>query len=376
MEILLLIIFFLAVFYFRFLVQILMGLKKVKNQAAHNDKKYFVSIIVPFRNETDVIAECLRSLEAQSYANYLYEIIFVDDFSLDDSVQKLTSQKKLFSTRVVSVPDDYHKLSPKKRGIKFGLEQSKGEIIVTTDADCIHKKAWLETLVAGFDENTGFISGPVKFADSNKLFGKIQQLEFGGLVLVGAGLIGSKKPAICNAANIAFRKEAFDFVNGYEDNQHLASGDDEFLMQKIANSKKYNVRFLFSGQAVVETQSSKTITGFIQQRKRWASKGLYYTDKVLILKFVLIYLFFLSLLMQAMLGVVFNLIFLYSFMLILIIKGIMEYFVIKNGIPLLSNKIDKIVFAVSEILHIPYIVFAGIAGTFGNFEWKGRTFKR
>jgi len=195
-------------------------------------------------------------------------------------------------------------------------------------------------------------------------------------VLVGAGLIGSKKPAICNAANIAFRKEAFDFVNGYEDNQHLASGDDEFLMQKIANSKKYNVRFLFSGQAVVETQSSKTITGFIQQRKRWASKGLYYTDKVLILKFVLIYLFFLSLLMQAMLGVVFNLVFLYSFMLILIIKGIMEYFVIKNGIPLLSNKIDKIVFAVSEILHIPYIVFAGIAGTFGNFEWKGRTFKR
>lgn len=376
MYILLLIIFIPAVFYFGFLVQILLGLKRLRRNNFKNDKKYFVSIIVPFRNETEVIVDCLKSLEAQTYPQNYYEIIFVDDFSNDDSVSKLNSEKKLPSTQVISVPNDFQKLSSKKRGIKYGIEKSLGEIILTTDADCVHPKEWLETMISGFDETTGFISGPVKFTNSNILFGKIQQLEFGGLVLVGAGLIGSCKPTICNAANIAFKKETFNYVNGYDDNQHLASGDDEFLMQKIAKSKKYKVKFIFSEHTVVETLANKTIDKFIQQRKRWASKGLFYNDKTLIFKLILIYLFFVSLPLQLVLGATFNLIFLYSFTLLLLLKGMIEYFILRNGIPLLYNKIDFMVFAISEVLHIPYIIFSGIAGAFGNFEWKGRNLKR
>lgn len=376
MYILLLIIFIPAVFYFGFLAQILLGLKRLRRNNFKNDKKYFVSIIVPFRNETEVIVDCLKSLEAQTYPRNYYEIIFVDDFSNDDSVSKLNSEKKLPSTQVISVPNDFQKLSSKKRGIKYGIEKSLGEIILTTDADCVHPKEWLETMISGFDETTGFISGPVKFTNSNILFGKIQQLEFGGLVLVGAGLIGSCKPTICNAANIAFKKEAFNYVDGYDDNQHLASGDDEFLMQKIAKSKKYKVKFIFSEHTVVETLANKTIDKFIQQRKRWASKGLFYNDKTLIFKLILIYLFFVSLPLQLVLGATFNLIFLYSFTLLLLLKGMIEYFILRNGIPLLYNKIDFMVFAISEVLHIPYIIFSGIAGAFGNFEWKGRNLKR
>ena len=376
MDILLLIFLIPAVFYFGFLFQILFGLKRLRRNNFKNDKKYFVSIIVPFRNETEVIVDCLKSLEMQTYPRDYFEIIFVDDFSNDDSFAKLNAEKKLANTRVISVPNDFQKLSPKKRGIKYGIEKSQGEIILTTDADCVHSKEWLETMISGFAENTGFISGPVKFANSNMLFEKIQQLEFSGLVLVGAGLIGSKKPTICNAANIAFSKDAFDFVDGYEDNQHLASGDDEFLMQKIAKTKKFKVKFLFVEQAVVETQANDTVNKFIQQRKRWASKGLFYNDKTLILKLIMIYLFFLSLPLQAIFGITLSLIFLYSFISLFLIKVLIEYFIIKKGIPLLFENMNYTTFIISEVLHIPYIIFAGIAGAFGNFEWKGRNLKR
>jgi cellulose synthase/poly-beta-1,6-N-acetylglucosamine synthase-like glycosyltransferase len=376
MDILLLIFLIPAVFYFGFLFQILFGLKRLRRNNFKNDKKYFVSIIVPFRNETEVIVDCLKSLEMQTYPRDYFEIIFVDDFSNDDSFAKLNAEKKLANTRVISVPNDFQKLSPKKRGIKYGIEKSQGEIILTTDADCVHPKEWLETMISGFAENTGFISGPVKFANSNMLFGKIQQLEFSGLVLVGAGLIGSKKPTICNAANIAFRKDAFDFVDGYEDNQHLASGDDEFLMQKIAKTKKFKVKFLFVEQAVVKTQANETVNKFIQQRKRWASKGLFYNDKTLILKLIMIYLFFVSLPLQAILGVTLSLIFLCSFTSLFLLKILIEYFIIKKGIPLLFENMNCTTFIISEVLHIPYIIFAGIAGAFGNFEWKGRNLKR
>ncbi|MBK9099224.1 MAG: hypothetical protein IPM14_14120 [bacterium] len=37
------------------------------------------------------------------------------------------------------------------------------EIIVTTDADCIHDEEWLNSLMQSFDPVTGFVSGPVEF---------------------------------------------------------------------------------------------------------------------------------------------------------------------------------------------------------------------
>lgn len=376
MYILLLIFIVLAIIYFGFLSQILFGLKKIARKAYRLEGKPFVSVIVPFRNESEVIVRCLKSLEAQNYPKEKYEILFIDDFSDDDSAQKLNSAKLLLDTQILSVPADYQKMTPKKRSIKFGLDKAKGEIIFTTDADCSHPGEWIGKMVSAFDDNTGFVSGPVKFSESDDLFGKIQQLEFGGLVLTGAGLIGTGSPTICNAANIAFRKDAFDFVGGYEDNQHLASGDDEFLMQKIAQTKKYSVKFLFNKEAVVETIAHKTFNGFIQQRKRWASKGLFYNDKMLILKLICIYLFFVSLPIQLILGLFLNMLFIYSFTVLVVIKMVLEYFILRKGIELLYSEMKFSVFVLSEILHIPYIILAGLAGAFGNFEWKGRTLKR
>ncbi|MFA6979397.1 MAG: glycosyltransferase [Ignavibacteriaceae bacterium] len=366
----------LGIFYLGFLAKILSGLKKVSQISFSNEKKPFVSVIVPFRNESDVILKCLRSLETQKYPTEKYEILFVDDFSEDDSVLKLTSEKQLAETKILSVPNEYQTLSPKKRCIKYGIENAKGEIILTTDADCLHQKNWIAAMVSTFDESTGFVSGLVKFSDAKKLFGKIQQLEFGGLVLTGAGLIGTGSPTICNAANIAFRKDAFDFVGGYDDNQHLSSGDDEFLMQKIAKSDKYKVQFLFSENAVVETEANRSVSGFIQQRKRWASKGLFYNDKMLILKLIFIYFFFLSLPVQLLLGLILHSIFLYSFIIMVLGKVILEYLILKKGIPLLYRFMEFPVFVFAEILHVPYIILAGFAGALGNFEWKGRNLKR
>lgn len=376
MYILISIFIILAIFYFKFLIQIIFGLKKIRNNYCKGDEKPFVSIIVPFRNESEVIVRCLKSLEAQNYPQEKYEILFIDDLSIDDSIQKIISAKQLSTTQILSVPNDFQKMSPKKRSIKFGVEKAKGEIIFTTDADCTNPKEWIAKMVSAFDEDTGLISAPVKFSESGNLFGKIQQLEFGGLVLSGAGLIGAGKPTISNAANIAFKKEAFNFVGGYDDNQHLASGDDEFLMQKIAKSNKYRVKFLFDANVVVETNPNKTLNGFIQQRKRWASKGLFYNDKRLILKLILLYLFFLSLPIQLILGLSLNRLFIYSFAVSVLIKMVFEYIILRKGVQLLYSKMEFSVFVLSEILHIPYIILAAFAGAFGNFEWKGRELKR
>ena len=50
----------------------------------------------------------------------------------------------------------------KKRAIEIGIANASGELIVTTDADCIIAPNWLQTIAAFYQENNAaFIAMPV-----------------------------------------------------------------------------------------------------------------------------------------------------------------------------------------------------------------------
>lgn len=374
--ILIAIIIFLTIHYIFFLLKIYLGLKKLKYK---KDEKYadeFISVIVPFRNEEKNIANTYKNLIEQNYPKEKYEIIFVNDSSDDISLQIIKNFPKVENVIIISVPNDYSANAHKKRAIRFGIENSKGEIIVSTDADCIHKKDWLKNLLNYFDEKTGFVSGPVEFVSDEKLFSKMQRLEFAGLVITGAGLIGSGSPTICNAANIAYRKKVFDEVGGFVYEMSLSSGDDELLMQKIHRDTNYKIKFALDKNAIVSTEANSTVKDFYHQRKRWASKGLFYGDHLLLLKLVLIFLFYLSLISQPILGIFISTTFYLTFIISFLLKIIFEYIVIKRGVDLLFNEEILKPFILTEILQVPYILISGFMGMFGNLTWKDRKIKR
>lgn len=366
----------LLIHYLFFLIGVFSGLKNLKPQTACKIPNEFVSVLIPFRNEEKNILRTLKSVELQDYPEERFEVIFIDDHSTDKSIEILKKNITKSNIKVISVPKDYSVKAHKKRAIRYGIENSKGEIIVTTDADCIHKKIWLKALLSFFDTETGFISGPVKFVESKNFFGKLQELEFAGLVITGAGLIGSNSPTICNAANIAYRKKVFDEVGGFSLQMNLSSGDDELLMQKIFKDTNYKIKFALDKNAVVETEPNENLKQFYQQRKRWASKGLFYKNKSLVLKLILIYLFYLSLLIQPILGFTLDSRFFIPFFISFTAKLLLEYLILRKGTELLfSQKILK-VFLLAEIFHIPYIVIAGLSGVFGNYKWKDRLISR
>lgn len=375
-NILILIFLILSFHYVIFLFKVYYGLSKLRIVESERIPQEFISIIVPFRNEEKNILNIYNSLTAQNYPTEKYEIIFVDDSSNDNSLNLLKNLQKKENVSIHSVPKDYSKNAHKKRAIRFGIEKSSGEIIVTTDADCIHKKDWLRNLLKFMDEKTGFVSGPVEFISNSNLFSKMQRLEFAGLVITGAGLIGSNNPIICNAANIAYRKKAFEEVNGFTYQMSLSSGDDELLMQKIHRDTDYKIKFALDKNAIVSTEANPTIKEFYHQRKRWASKGLFYGDNLLLLKLVLIFLFYLSLIIQPILTIVLSAKFLISFIISFLIKISSEYLILKKGTALLfDSKILKS-FILTEILQVPYILISGFMGMFGNLVWKDRKIKR
>jgi len=362
--------------YIYFLGRIARGISSLRYSDNANLPHEYISIIIPFRNENENILANLKSIEAQLYPQEKYEVIYVDDYSDDDSVEILTRNIIRNNIKVLSVPEDYSVNAHKKRAIRFGIENARGDIIVTTDADCIYDVEWLQTMIKTFDSLTGFISGPVEFISDDKLFSNFQKLEFAGLVLSGAGLIGSGQPTICNAANIAYRKKVFDEVGGFKDNMNLSSGDDELLMQKISKDTDFKVKFCLDRQAIVKTKANKTVNDFFQQRKRWASKGLFYRDRSLVLKLILIYFFYLGLFTQLVLAVTTNQIFYLSLVGSILLKSIYEFRILYKGKSKLFNDLNLKYLLIAEILQIPYIIYAGVAGIFGNYLWKSRKIKR
>jgi cellulose synthase/poly-beta-1,6-N-acetylglucosamine synthase-like glycosyltransferase len=375
-DLLLLLFFLLLLHYVLFLQRILRGLNSLQPNKNQYLPYEFVSVIIPFRNESENILANLKSIESQLYPSEKYEVIYVDDSSEDNSSELLKSKIKKNNIRVISVPEEFSKNAHKKRAIRYGIENARGDIIVTTDADCVYNEEWLKSLLLTFDSLTGFVSGPVEFEENSSAFSKFQKLEFAGLVLCGAGLIGSGHPTICNAANIAYRRKVFNEVGGFNDNMNLSSGDDELLMQKISKDTDFKVKFCINKNAIVKTEANKTAGDFYQQRKRWASKGLFYSDKLLVLKLILIYSFYVGLIVQIFLGLFYHQIFLISFLISISLKIILEFRILSKGKRIIFNDLQLKHLLVSEILQIPYIIFAGLVGAFGNYLWKSRKVKR
>jgi len=363
-------------FYYWFIKKIRTGLSKLDYYKTRYGGEEFISVVIPYRNETENIVDNLKSLESQSFPENKYEVIYVDDFSEDDSAIKLRNAVTKKNVKLYSVKNSGLKKAHKKHAIEYALTKAKGSIILFTDADCIVPPDWISAMVAGFEENTALISGPVKFKSSETLFDKLQALEFAGLILAGAGLIANKTPMIASSANLAFRKKVFDEVGGYRNLMNLSSGDDELLMQKIAYDTDYEVKFCFDSDAVVVTKPNDSVGEFSQQRKRWASKGFYYQNKRIIFQLVFIFFFYLGLIIQPILGVFWSPKFLSVLAVSFSVKIIIEYSVLKKGEGIVLDKIYFPLFLLAEILHIPYIIYASISGLFGNFSWKGRELER
>jgi GT2 family glycosyltransferase len=104
----------------------------------------FVSVIVPVLNGEATIARCLESLCSGSFPEDQHEIVVVDNGSTDRTAELVRD----YPIRLISEPG--RGLS---RARNRGIEESRGEILAFTDADCYVSTRWLSELVAGFDQD-------------------------------------------------------------------------------------------------------------------------------------------------------------------------------------------------------------------------------
>lgn len=344
----------------------------------------FISIIIAARNEEKNIGKCIQSIIAQTYPSDKFEIIITDDHSMDETVSVIKSFQKE-NIRILHLADfvSGQKLnSYKKKSIDTAMQFAKGELIVTTDADCVAPKKWLETLAYFYKQKSPvFVALPVSFNDPStndsiikKLFKAFQSLDFMTLQGITGASVFKKVHAMCNGANLAYKKEVFFKVGGFEGIDQLASGDDMLLMQKIQAQYPDEIAFLKSKEVIVNTQPAETVKDFMNQRIRWASKAGYYTDKKITAVLLLVYLLNAWLLILGIFSF-FDLNAFYLFVFSLLIKTMAELFFLFPVAQFFEKQQQLWWFLPAQPFHILYTVIAGWLGKFGSYQWKGRKVK-
>ena len=343
-------------------------------QVRHEQSATQFTVIIPARNEAANIKACVDSILNQDYPAAAFEIIVIDDFSEDDTafiVHALSQQYP--QLRLLKLADhckEGETLAYKKKAIEIAVAQAKGDWILTTDADCIVPPRWLHLYNAYIHQHQPcFVAAPVMFIKTAGILNQFQVLDFLALQGITAAAVGAGKHSMSNGANLGFEKAAFIAVGGYQGVDHIASGDDMFLMHKMKQTLHKPVGYLFHPDAIVLTAAMDTWKGFIMQRIRWASKARYYDDHSITMVLTLVYFFNLSFICLALMGS-------WSTLLIaLAFKTFFELFFLDPVAKFFQLQPELKYFVFYQPIHIVYNIAAGLFGQLKTYSWKGRKVK-
>ncbi len=363
----------LGLFYILLMCYYIAGWKQLKTFVTPTEftPTTYVSVIIPARNEEKNITQLIHCLLKQNYPKHLLDIVVVDDNSTDRTAE-IVKQFENEGVRLLRQEQLDNNRAYKKKAIDYAISQCQSTIIITTDADCRMKENWVRCIVAYQNKHKAcFISSLVVMHPTTSVFQKFQALEFAGLVGIGAAALAHRHPNMCNGANVAYLKEAYHAVNGFQGNENIPSGDDEFLMHKMFAAFAQGVLFLKSNEAVVSTHAASTLKEFIHQRIRWVSKSTKYQNKRITQILALCYLFNLSLLAN-FIGMFFSPTLLYLFTLQMALKIIFEGVLLRK-VTEYVNLHKLIIWLIPEqLLHVVYVVVIGFLGNTRTYQWKGR----
>lgn len=341
---------------------------RTESDSPINNSPVKATVIVCARNEENHIAQCIDSIENQDYPKDKLEIIIVDDQSTDQTRSIIETNYPNCTLLQTSKTDN-----GKKAAIKLASHAATGEWLFFTDADCIVPTKWISTMLASADNNAAMLCGPIILDGGNHVLGRFQLLDNMATMAATANGIKRKKYYSANGANMAIKKDSFLDLYRFRNDENIASGDDMFAIQYLANNNPDHVQFLAHKNNLVCTPAEKTWAALKQQRIRWAGKGKHYPNKKLLIiqAFVFCLVLFSTLLLLA--GIIGYTKAFIAAAILLVGKTILDYFFLDH----LSQHFDQTNvmdnFLASSVAYNIYILWAACIAIFPkSYSWKGR----
>ena len=233
----------------------------------------FVSVVIPVRNEAQNLPALLSSLQQQDYPSTAVEWIFVDDHSEDDTAELLSGAGDF---RIKYLQQEIN-VAGKKAALTQGIRMAAGKWILTTDADCVLPKEWIRSMVFKAEtEAAVMVCGMVAIEQTGGWKTAFQAMETGVLQVSGAGSLRTGHPLLNTGTSLCFLKSVWLETGGYNAHQHLASGDDTFLMLQLHHRYPGKVIPMIRPEAIAITKAADSWKEILSQRIRWNNKVKHY----------------------------------------------------------------------------------------------------
>lgn len=329
------------------------------------------TLVVALRNEAGNLPSLISSINRSLPS--LKEVILVDDHSEDGTLLKL-EQQFLNSERVRVIQSSG---IGKKAAINHAISLASGEIILTTDADCIWEETWPEVILATFENpQIQLVTGPILPQSQSSFFSGFQLMEWVSNLLVTNYSFAIGKALTCSAANMAFRKSAFHQIQGFVGNEYNPSGDDEFLLKKIKSLFGENaVKYLPVEESLIQTVPESNWSALIHQKIRWAGKWKSHSSLFHSLAAAVPALFqviWLSSLVMFFLGKISFL----GFCSIWLFKILAEIVAFERILRSLGKPFKLTALIGTSFIHPFYVILVVLGVIRGKYIWKGRVTKR
>jgi poly-beta-1,6-N-acetyl-D-glucosamine synthase len=326
------------------------------------------SLIIPFRNESKRITELLNSIKRSP--ELPLEVLFINDHSNDDSVNKIESNLKDYDInyKVIHLTED--KIG-KKEAIRFGIKNTsiKTKYILTFDADISFNEKYFTNLKNLPLKDLYILPVIMK---GKGLLESFFSLDYNLLNTINRITFGFKRPILASGANLLFCKEVFTKLDSIHSHKHIASGDDMFLLRDFVQNKA-SIHLYNHKNNIVKTSSPSSIYSFYQQRVRWISKNKTLNDKlnnkIIFFNSVILFFFYLTIIKYISKNELLISLF------ILIFKNFLDLLIISVSEIKLS-KTEKIILPFYTVIQPFYYLSLWIIPLFHAIKWKERDIKK
>ncbi|MFA6127063.1 MAG: glycosyltransferase [Bacteroidales bacterium] len=326
-----------------------------------------ISILIPCRNEVGNIRQLAVLLNSQLYPKEILEIIWINDHSTDATVEILEELTRRYANmHFINLLD---RAEGKKAALKAGMKLATGELILLTDADSRPPERWVLTMAKFFnDTGSDLILGPVVIDPALSPFEKIQKLEYLSLVASSIGAAGIGRPVMAQGPNIGVRATDYrSIVHDLDD--RFVSGDDVFLLQAMKKLSGKKIRYVLNPDAIVRSKPAGSLSGFLRQRERWASKASGYKDAFMILTTLLVFMANLEILASFILAL-FGMVPIYFFAILLLIKIITDFPILIAAMKFFDCANLIIWLIPAQLLYPVYVTVAGILSQSRRVRWR------
>jgi len=230
-----------------------------------------VAIIVPVRNEADVIQTTITSLVAMDYPHQNLRIYVIDDDSDDQSAAVIQNCERLFPGLVFyqkCIKDGFGKAAVLNHGLKIILAEPWAEAIVIIDADVIFQRDTLVLMTRHLqDPEIGAVTAYIREGQEP---GNLMTHYIGFEYIVAQAASRRAQNVLgvlaCLAGGAQMHKRSnIEALGGRIDTSTLA--EDTFTTFK---TQLTGAKVVFDGHAVAISEEPDTITDLWKQRYRWA----------------------------------------------------------------------------------------------------------